>query len=1026
MPQHLRCLTSLVSLLFLTANVSYLYAQNIGGIINTCTAVNNINNNVLTVASAAGFVPGDKVLVIQMQGATINQVNNASFGQITAYGDAGNYEFCFIQSIVGNTITLTSNLCNTYTIAGRVQLVRVPVYNNPTVTTTLTCQPWNGTTGGVLVFDALNTLTLNANIDVTGNGFRGGTLASSYFACADAAYASPAAGNNGGRKGEGIALYVTNLDGSRAPQANGGGGANRGNPGAGGGGNFGAGGRGGNEWSGCGTSTIWGLGGYGLTINASKAFMGGGGGGGYRDNGQTTSNGSNGGGIIMISAPSIAGNNFNITSNGTNVTVVGNDEGAGAGGSGGAIFLWCNTFTSATGINVAGGSGGNTLNIVFTGNCHGPGGGGGGGYVYFMSGALPGNVTPGVAGGAAGIVQHNGPCFNQPFGAAPGAPGSVLYNLPPQSLPAPYPNLGNDTSLCAGVSLVLSLDTTYSSYLWNDNSTNPTLTAPGPGTYWVEVPDGCGGFNRDSLVITALNIAVNMQNDTTICPGDSLLLDAGPGYISYVWTGINPNPGNVQSNYVSAAGFYRVVVTDANGCVAADSMNILGFYPQPVVNLGNDTSLCSGQSVTFNAGGPFNSYLWHNNTTLQTFTTNQAGQYFVTVTSNNGCRASDTVSVLQVFPLPLVDLGPDLMLCTGQTSLLDAGPGFVQYTWQNNAPGQTQLVTAAGIYSVTVTDNNGCTATDAVNVGYHPVTPLNLGPDLALCQGQTVTFNAGPGFLSYLWQDMSMNSTYTTGTAGQYYVWAIDQNQCPSADTVNVTQVFPLPVVNLGPDISFCQGQSATFNAGNGFAQYQWNNNSASPTLVATTAGTYYVTVTDANGCQGSDTARVLQVFPLPEFTLGTNFPLCPGSTNLISPVPDNNYTSYQWQDGFNQNFYNVTDTGTYVLTVTNSNGCSFTASVQAYFNCPTTLYIPNTFTPNNDGKNEEFMAYGTNIHSFKMDIYNRWGEKIKTLPNIFKGWDGWLGDVKAPIGVYTYKVIYVDYNTMDEHVVLGSFSLIR
>ena len=209
-------------------------AQNISGIINIYTNVTAIGGANVTVGSAAGFAVGDKIMVIQMKGATINNVNNATFGNISSLNTAGQYETRTITVIAGNVITANSALVNVYDVAnGFVQVVRVPTYCQPVVNTTLTCGAWNGTTGGVLAFDA-GTLTLNSDINVTALGFRGGTFTSNFFCCSSNVFAGP---TNGGQKGESISNWLVGLDKNKGKHANGGGGSNCGNSGGGGGGN---------------------------------------------------------------------------------------------------------------------------------------------------------------------------------------------------------------------------------------------------------------------------------------------------------------------------------------------------------------------------------------------------------------------------------------------------------------------------------------------------------------------------------------------------------------------------------------------------------------------------------------------------------------------------------------------------------------------------------------------------------------------------------------------------------------------
>lgn len=162
--------------------------------------------NSVTVSSALGFSVGDRVLLIQMKGAIINQTNTASFGQITNLSSAGNFEFTNIAAISGNTITFVSALCKPFSVTGKVQLIRVPVYNQATINAVVTANPWNGNTGGVVAIEATTSLTFNNIIDVSGKGFIGGAVTTGWFMCNDPNYAST--GASAGKKGKALLLHL--------------------------------------------------------------------------------------------------------------------------------------------------------------------------------------------------------------------------------------------------------------------------------------------------------------------------------------------------------------------------------------------------------------------------------------------------------------------------------------------------------------------------------------------------------------------------------------------------------------------------------------------------------------------------------------------------------------------------------------------------------------------------------------------------------------------------------------------------
>ena len=151
--------------------------NNISNIINAYTPVISLNpcNNSITVEDGTAYNTGDTVLIIQMKGADIDSTNTVNFGTITDYQNCGNYEFNYVKSKTGNQIELLNSLTRQYDLPdGKVQLIRVPYYQNATISSTLTCLPWDGNKGGVLVLNVQDSVILNANIDVTGKGFRGG------------------------------------------------------------------------------------------------------------------------------------------------------------------------------------------------------------------------------------------------------------------------------------------------------------------------------------------------------------------------------------------------------------------------------------------------------------------------------------------------------------------------------------------------------------------------------------------------------------------------------------------------------------------------------------------------------------------------------------------------------------------------------------------------------------------------------------------------------------------------------------
>ncbi len=707
-------LVSLTLLILSLPAINYCSAQTISGTINIYTKITNIASNNITVGSSAGFSVADKVLVIQMQGATLNQTNTSSCGDITSYNNAGYYEFATISAVNGNVITLQTPLCHAYDIPGAVQMVRVPVYNDVTVTGTLICTPWNGSTGGVLVMEVGGNLTLNANIDVSGNGFRGGNLIHGGFGCGNPNWILPS--SQAGQKGESIAAYVANMDGARGKWAGGGGGSMPGNCGGGGGGNANVGGLGGKEYSGCGATGVQGSGGAALTYSNGRAFMGSGGGGGFSDNGQPVVAGTNGGAIILITATTLTGNNNSILSNGINQTALTRDEGAGGGGAGGCIILNVQNYVANVTVETKGGDGGSTNNTIFTGDCHGPGGGGGSGMLILSRPSMPPNITYNCNGGKAGLVLHpTSPCFNTSYGALDGVGGvatSAQFNF---SLPAPLTpvNLGNDTGLCPGTPLTLDAGAGYNSYLWQDGSAAQTFNVLASGAYAVTVSNTAGCTDVDTLTVTTLtSISINIGNDTSVCVNQPVTINAGAGYSTYVWQDASANP----TFFTTVPGTYSVTVTNSAGCTGTDARTVSN-YPSPFIYLGRDTALCPGSAgVTLDAGPGMSTYQWQDGSTNQTFSTALSGTYFVDGHDANGCLASDTLIVLPYLPVPSGDFIKDTTMCPGIPTVLIGPPGYSFYLWDGKFKGINYPVTTLGNHYLMVRNTAGCSGTDSVNV----------------------------------------------------------------------------------------------------------------------------------------------------------------------------------------------------------------------------------------------------------------------------------------------------------------------
>jgi gliding motility-associated-like protein len=218
---------------------------------------------------------------------------------------------------------------------------------------------------------------------------------------------------------------------------------------------------------------------------------------------------------------------------------------------------------------------------------------------------------------------------------------------------------------------------------------------------------------------------------------------------------------------------------------------------------------------------------------------------------------------------------------------------------------------------------------------------------------------------------------------------------------------YPVVRVNLGKDISICENEPAKLLPGV-FKNYLWSTGSTNASITVDATGLYWVKVTDNNGCAAADSINILEVFATPKNFLKDTAGICPGDELALAPAQ--NYVQYAWQGNVNSKLLNVYTPGTYVLTVTDNNGCRGADSIQVYLKnyCPNTIYFPNAFTPNGDTKNPTFRPIVTgNMEKFRFAVYNQYGQMIFSSNEPRRGWDGKLGGKLQSSGNYVWICEY-------------------
>jgi gliding motility-associated-like protein len=486
-------------------------------------------------------------------------------------------------------------------------------------------------------------------------------------------------------------------------------------------------------------------------------------------------------------------------------------------------------------------------------------------------------------------------------------------------------------------------------------------------------------------------------------------------------SGLNNSSGLLNPSHIfTSSGWFTVTLTAwSAGFPHTVSKDIL-INEQPSVNLGTDTVVCENSSFLLEAGGGYDSYLWQDGSNDSVYQVDASGVYYVMVENECGI-ASDTIVVgfKESFK---IDLGFDTTFCNGNSTILSPGGGYENYLWQDGSTDTLMIAGQAGVYWVKVTDTLGCSATDSLIVRTYPAFEFNLGNDTTICYGDYIFLNGPNGYESYQWQDGSDYISYIADTAGFYWLEVSDTNHCAVRDSLLLTTNL-VPDTILGPDTLFCSGGNITLQTNPEYEKYFWQDGSEGHVLVVDEPGKYWVTVFDTLGCSGSDSIN-LSYFSAVTLELQSAGYLCDDDSVILTAV--SNYNNYLWQDSSQSQTCIAKDSGTYWVRV---NSPCETKSDTIVIDACSSIWVPNVFTPNNDGYNDYFYAIGKNIPKFKMEIFNRWGQTLKTLYSIDEKWDGTYRGQTMPQGTYFWVADYerIKRDGSTEHVRLqGSVMLMR
>lgn len=513
-----------------------------------------------------------------------------------------------------------------------------------------------------------------------------------------------------------------------------------------------------------------------------------------------------------------------------------------------------------------------------------------------------------------------------------------------------------DQTVCAGsaVSLSGSVSGSASSGTWsggsgsfipNVNTLNcfylPSSAEISAGTVTLTLtsddPAGpCPAVSDQLMVTINASVTVSASVDQNICEGAQVNLSGSVsgGISAGTWSGgsgaFSPDPTTLNCVYIPSAsdiiaGSVTLTLTSDNPagpCPAESDQMVINILPLPAVSISasGSTTLCAGATVDLTASAG-SAYLWSTAAITQSITVNASGSYSVMVTDSNGCSASANINVT-VHVGPSLNLGVDTSLCFGQTIALDAGNAGASFLWSTLDTSQTLLVSASGSFYVSVSDPNGCSASDTISItiATSPVT-VNLGSDTTvyICTHAGYLLDAGISGAAYLWSTAEATQSIYASVSGSYHV-SVDVGGCIGSDTISLTIIDNTIDLDLGADTTVCG--CIQLNAYAPGASYSWCGGEQYSTINVCNSGVYCVEVNNGM-CKAWDTISVMVATPV--VNLGNDTVLVSGSLVLNA---GNAGATFSWSTGATAQTITVTASGIYYVTVTNSFGCSISDTI--------------------------------------------------------------------------------------------------
>lgn len=468
------------------------------------------------------------------------------------------------------------------------------------------------------------------------------------------------------------------------------------------------------------------------------------------------------------------------------------------------------------------------------------------------------------------------------------------------------------SEMCAGTSQELTTSGDFADFLWSNDETTAAINITEPGNYWVIAidADGCESFTSIDIALSpALEPSINGVFE--VCPDGSTILTTETGFDSYTWS----NGGSSNEQLTAGVGDYTVTVMNNDGCEGQASVTVEELTP-PSPQIQGDLILCEDEISTLSLSQSYTTYSWNTTSDLATIDVDQGTTYSVTVTDGNGCTGEDQVTLEDI--IVSVEITGDNDFCEGMSTTISVPDNFSSYAWSTGGDSNETTSSTEGNISILVTDENGCTATDDIDITVYPLPEVEINGRLTYCPNGATVINATPGYTTYEWSNNENTASIQINQESNYSVTVTDNNGCQEESNVFVAEEPELDIDIIG-DPDFCAGLSTSLTVEGDYVSFVWSNDLNTSEITVTEGGVIGVVVTDEFGCTGTDNIDITS-FPLPEPSILGELNFCAGESTQLN---GGNYETYAWSiGGMDTQFIDVNTPQMVSLTVTDENGC--------------------------------------------------------------------------------------------------------